>query len=216
MTKEWQPEERLFLHLGNERDTGGSGKRYFSRGSVKYALLELLAEENMHGYQMMKTLEEHSGGTYKPSPGSVYPTLQMLRDQGFVDLYKEDGKRIFFMTEEGRAYLKEEKERPETAEYGEQPWEAREQAGPEEQGPDSGVRRNRRLTPKGRELLHLLKAAERTALADPDKAEQLRALLADLRAALRQIVGEAAYETVVAAVAERTAAEADAGGEGGA
>lgn len=120
MTKEWKQEERLFLHLGNARDTGGSGRRYFSRGGVKYALLELLSHENMHGYQMMKALEEQSGGTYKPSAGSIYPTLQMLRDQGLVEPYKQDGKRIFQITEEGRAYLQEEMERPEPLNAAEQ------------------------------------------------------------------------------------------------
>ncbi|MGG1880572.1 PadR family transcriptional regulator [Paenibacillus cisolokensis] len=201
MTKEWKQEERLFLHLGNARDTGGSGRRYFSRGGVKYALLELLSHENMHGYQMMKALEEQSGGTYKPSAGSIYPTLQMLRDQGLVEPYKQDGKRIFQITEEGRAYLQEEMERPE-------PFNAAEQGGePAELGYDGHrgyrghederdadldppmPRRNRRLTPKGKELIHLLKAAERAAIADPAKAEQLRAVLADLRQTLQHIAG---------------------------
>jgi DNA-binding PadR family transcriptional regulator len=202
MTKGWQPEERLFLHHGNEREPGGSGKRYFSRGSVKYALLELLTEEDMHGYQMMKTLEEHSGGTYKPSPGSIYPTLQMLRDQGYVDVYKQDGKRIFRITEEGRAYLNEERERPETSEFAVPGWEAGEPLVLSEQpvpldlhhdgGHLSHFRRNRRLTPRGKELLHLLKAAERAALSNEEKAMQFRQLLSELREALLKLVEQPA------------------------
>lgn len=185
MSSEWQQEERLFLHLGNERETNGSGKRYFSRGGVKYALLELLQQENMHGYQMMKALEEQSGGTYKPSAGSIYPTLQMLRDQGFVTASKIDGKKVFEITDEGRAYLLEELDNEDNGTQGE---ERQEQGSTEEEeGRPEGVRRNRRLTPKGKELLHLLKAAERAALTDPDKAQALRTILHGLLVSLRHI-----------------------------
>ncbi|UVI30990.1 PadR family transcriptional regulator [Paenibacillus spongiae] len=192
MTESWKQEERLFLHLGNERETGGSGRRYFSRGGVKYALLELLLQENMHGYQMMKALEEQSGGTYKPSAGSIYPTLQMLRDQGFVTASKVEGKKVFRITDEGRTYLLEEKENEEKTDAGEQGNERDDQRfADEEEGRPEGVRRNRRLTPKGKELLHLLKAAERAALVDPDKAEALRASLRHLLESLRQITEDA-------------------------
>lgn len=199
MSEKWQQGERLFLHLGSERDTGGSGRRYFSRGGVKYALLELLTQEDMHGYQMMKALEDQSGGTYKPSAGSIYPTLQMLRDQGYVEPYKQDGKRVFKITDEGRAYLQEESDRPEASDTGEQGgWDARSPEGElqvqawqvDNGGAPDGVRRNRRLTPKGKELIHLLKAAERAALADAAKAAQLREVLAGLRQSLQRIVAD--------------------------
>lgn len=186
MKEGWQPEERLFLHHANERDNNGSGRRYFSRGGVKYALLELLGKESMHGYQMMKALEEQSGGTYKPSAGSIYPTLQMLRDQGFVESSKQDGKKIFEITEEGRIYLLEEKESAVDAS------DRREFSSPDEEGvPCDRNKPNRRLTPAGKELLHLLKAAERTAVSDAGKAVQLRIVLDQLRLALRQIAVEA-------------------------
>ncbi len=100
-------------------------------------------------------------------------------------------KKIFHITDEGRAYLQEEKDRPELSEAGEQGWEEREQSLPEEDnGHWEGVRRNRRLTPKGKELLHLLKAAERAALSDADKAVELRELLDNLRDSLRRIVAD--------------------------
>ncbi|MEV5027208.1 PadR family transcriptional regulator [Paenibacillus sp. LPE1-1-1.1] len=185
MTEGWQPEERLFLHHALERDNTGSGRRYFSRGGVKFALLELLEKESMHGYQMMKALEDQSGGTYKPSAGSIYPTLQMLRDQGFVESSKQDGKKVFEITDEGRAYLLEEKEN------GIDPSERREFGSPDEEGaPCDRNKPNRRLTPAGKELLHLLKAAERTAVGDAGKAVQLRIVLDQLRLALRQIASE--------------------------
>ena len=61
---------------------GGEGGRFFGRGDMKFALLELLQERPMHGYEMMKALAEKSGGFYTPSPGSIYPTLQMLEEGG--------------------------------------------------------------------------------------------------------------------------------------
>ena len=61
----------------------------------------------MHGYEVMQALEERSGGWYKASPGSVYPTLQMLEDQGLVSCREEDGKRVYAITDEGREYVVE-------------------------------------------------------------------------------------------------------------
>jgi DNA-binding PadR family transcriptional regulator len=73
------------------------------RGDVRAAILALLAEEPMHGYQIITELSERSGGAWRPSPGSVYPTLQALEDQGLVSAHKSDGRRIFSLTDEGRA-----------------------------------------------------------------------------------------------------------------
>ena len=61
----------------------------------------------MHGYEVMKVLEKESGGYYRPSPGSVYPTLQMLEDEGYVTAEEGDGKKVYSITEEGRTYLDE-------------------------------------------------------------------------------------------------------------
>jgi DNA-binding PadR family transcriptional regulator len=61
----------------------------------------------MHGYEMMQALEEESGGAYKPSPGSVYPTLQMLEDEGLLRCREEDGKKIYEITDAGKDYLEE-------------------------------------------------------------------------------------------------------------
>ncbi|BBH20398.1 hypothetical protein Back11_17430 [Paenibacillus baekrokdamisoli] len=83
------------------------GKRYFGRGDVKYALLELLTKEPMHGYQMMKALEEQSGGLYVPSAGSIYPTLQMLEDRSLILSQENSGKKIYAITDEGRELLRE-------------------------------------------------------------------------------------------------------------
>jgi DNA-binding PadR family transcriptional regulator len=61
----------------------------------------------MHGYEVMQALEEESCGCYKASPGSVYPTLQMLEDEGYVRSREEDGKKTYEITDEGREYLDE-------------------------------------------------------------------------------------------------------------
>lgn len=95
------------------RGTGRRGGRVFDRGDLKYAVLRLLDRKPMHGYEVMQALEEESGGWYTASPGSVYPVLQMLQDQGHVTSEDEDGKRIYRITAEGRAFLRENSDRVE-------------------------------------------------------------------------------------------------------
>ena len=72
------------------------------RGNVRAAILSVLADEPMHGYQIMQRLEERSGGMWRPSPGSVYPTLQLLEDQGFIKGEDVEGRRVFLLTEAGK------------------------------------------------------------------------------------------------------------------
>ena len=92
---------------------GGFGpkRRIVRKGELKFVLLRLLADEPMHGYELMRRLEEESGGLYTPSPGSVYPTLQLLEDQAYVSSTQEDGKRVYRLTSEGRAFLEEHNSR---------------------------------------------------------------------------------------------------------
>ena len=80
----------------------GPGPRA-GRGDIRAAILALLAEGPMHGYQIMRELGERSGGVWRPSPGSVYPTLQQLQDEGLVrSAEAEGGRRTFELTDEGR------------------------------------------------------------------------------------------------------------------
>jgi DNA-binding PadR family transcriptional regulator len=79
--------------------------RIFERGDLKFVILRLISEKAMHGYEVMQALEEEACGVYKPSPGSVYPTLQMLEDEGLVKSREEDGKKVYEITDEGREYL---------------------------------------------------------------------------------------------------------------
>ncbi len=81
--------------------------KIFERGDLKFVILRLISKKPMHGYEAMQALEEESGGWYKASPGSVYPTLQMLEEAGYLSSEEKDGKKIYTITDEGREYLKE-------------------------------------------------------------------------------------------------------------
>jgi DNA-binding PadR family transcriptional regulator len=87
------------------------GGRMFEQGDLRYVVLRLLEEKPRHGYEIIKALEERFGGAYSPSPGVVYPTLQLLEDQGFAHVRPEqDGKKVYEITEAGRAFLAENRD----------------------------------------------------------------------------------------------------------
>ena len=90
---------------------GPRGRRFrwriFERGDLKFVILRLISEKPMHGYEVMQALEDESCGCYRASPGSVYPTLQMLEDEGYVRSREEAGKKVDESTDEGRAYWDE-------------------------------------------------------------------------------------------------------------
>lgn len=100
---------------GGPRRRGGPGgwgfgpphHRRFERGDLKYVILDLLQDGPRHGYDIIRALEERFHGFYSPSAGSVYPTLQLLEDQGFVTSNQQDGKRVYTITDAGRAFLTE-------------------------------------------------------------------------------------------------------------
>jgi DNA-binding PadR family transcriptional regulator len=85
-------------------------RQVFESGEVKYVILRLLEEKPRHGYEIMKALEERLGGWYTPSPGTVYPTLQLLEDQGYVRAVETEGKKVYHITPEGEAFLHEHRE----------------------------------------------------------------------------------------------------------
>ena len=102
--------------FGKDGPYGGPGgprgrRRMFGGGELRLLLLKLIADEPRHGYQLIKAIEDLTGGDYAPSPGIVYPTLSMLEDQGFVsETHSPDSKRTFDATDEGRAYLADNQE----------------------------------------------------------------------------------------------------------
>jgi hypothetical protein len=92
----WQAVEEL-----RSRFEKRSGTRA-GRGEVRSAVLALLAERPMHGYQIIREIEDRSGGSWKPSAGSVYPMLQLLADEGLITAEESNGRKIYSLTEAGR------------------------------------------------------------------------------------------------------------------
>jgi DNA-binding PadR family transcriptional regulator len=90
-------EERFFR--GSRRGSS------FQKGDLKYVILDLLQDKPRHGYDIIRELEELSYGFYKPSPGVIYPTLQMLEEMGYASSVEQEGKRVYSITEEGRKFL---------------------------------------------------------------------------------------------------------------
>jgi DNA-binding PadR family transcriptional regulator len=96
---------------------GPRGGRRARRGDIRSAILLLLAEEPRNGYGLMQEIEERSGGVWRPSPGSVYPALSQLEDEGLVRATEHEGRKSFTLTDEGTAHVEANRER-----YG-TPWE---------------------------------------------------------------------------------------------
>jgi len=77
----------------------------FQKGDLKYVILDLLKDKPRHGYDIIRELEEQSYGFYKPSPGVIYPTLQMLQEMGYASSTEQEGKKVYSITEEGLKFL---------------------------------------------------------------------------------------------------------------
>lgn len=94
---------------------GGAGGRrrrtqMFEAGEIKFVILRLLKEKPRHGYEVIKALEEKMAGCYTPSAGTVYPTLQLLEDEGYVRAEEADGKKVYHVTPEGERYLEQHRD----------------------------------------------------------------------------------------------------------
>jgi DNA-binding PadR family transcriptional regulator len=89
---------------------GGFGVARFERGDLKLVILDLLNEKPRHGYDIIQELEKKFHGFYSPSPGSVYPILQMLEDQDFVSSSQQSGKKVYTITQDGKEFLHEHAE----------------------------------------------------------------------------------------------------------
>src|SRR4029079_9021505 len=86
---------------------GGPMGRKAGRGDIRAAILALLTEQPMHGYQIIREIGERSEGAWAPSPGSVYPTLQQLTDEELLRSSEQDGKRVYELTDQGRAHAED-------------------------------------------------------------------------------------------------------------
>jgi DNA-binding PadR family transcriptional regulator len=167
--------------FGPEGPFGGEGRRFFGRGDVKFALLELLQERPMHGYEMMKALEEKSGGFYVPSAGTIYPTLQLLEDRGLVTSQELEGKRVYSITDAGRiAHGERRKEEDDFANpfWGRFGPQARRWNAPETQA----------LRSEAMEVARLFAIAGRKAFNDPEQITNLRGILERARKELSDMI----------------------------
>lgn len=98
-----------FESHGHGPEPWGWRRRFFESGEVRLAILSLLAERPMHGYELMKEMEARSGGMYRASAGTIYPNLQQLEDEGLVRMEtRKDGKRVCSITDAGRKALEED------------------------------------------------------------------------------------------------------------
>jgi len=142
------------------------------RGDVRLALLRLLAEEPRNGYQLMEAIEERSEGFWRPSPGSVYPTLAQLEDEGLIRSSETEGARRFEITDAGRQHLDSRADEPD-------PWEP------------AAENAEHPLAELGPLVIQIGKATFQVAsVGDQAQRDQARTLLTDTRRALYRILAE--------------------------
>lgn len=103
------------MHRGAADDGGGGrrgGGRVFSHGGLRFVLLQLICDKPSHGYELIKSIEDRLGGSYSPSPGTVYPTLTLLEEQGYLTGHTADtgGRKSYAITDAGKAFLEENRE----------------------------------------------------------------------------------------------------------
>jgi DNA-binding PadR family transcriptional regulator len=82
-------------------------RRLLARGDLKYLVLELLRERPAHGYEVIRTLEERFGGLYTPSPGAIYPVLDLLAELGYITAQQQEDRKVFSLTANGERFLAE-------------------------------------------------------------------------------------------------------------
>jgi DNA-binding PadR family transcriptional regulator len=154
------------------------------RGDIRTALLGALVEGPGHGYEIIGRLEEKSGGVWRPSPGSVYPTLQLFEDEGLVRSEERDGKRIYELTDSGRTEAAERSER-----YGNAPWEP---GAGEESGLHEGIQGMRKAGERLGPALRPLAMAMRqiAASGDASQVEKASAVLQKASKDLYRILAE--------------------------
>nr|WP_233189155.1 PadR family transcriptional regulator [Subtercola sp. Z020] len=150
------------------------------RGDVREAVLALLAEQPMHGYQIIREIEERSGGTWKPSAGSVYPTLQLLSDEGLISSEESNGRKTYSLTEAGRMSV--EGTDP-TA-----PWAAE---GSDEKPGSSSSNNKARFTSLPKAGVELAQAAAQVGrTGTPEQVQEAVSVLEDARRRLYSILAQ--------------------------
>jgi DNA-binding PadR family transcriptional regulator len=166
----------------------------FGRGDLKFALLDLLRERPKHGYEMIKDLEDRSGGFYSPSAGAIYPTLQLLEDRGWVSVETVEGKKVYAITDAGREALNEHATRREE-ERGFRGGHGFRHGG-RGRGP-FGWNMPPELGDLGREsfeVAQLMRAAVMTSANDPERLKQLRGIVERTQGELRAFLAQGRRE----------------------
>ena len=160
-----------FRSPGGESGPGWRGMKA-RRGDVRAAILAVLSESALNGYQIIQQIAERTGGVWKPSPGSIYPTLQQLEDEGLVRQETEGGRRVFTLTDEGKTYVAAH------ADEVNAPWQAMAEASSDDDG----------LKP----LIGQVAAAvwQILAVGTPEQQAQGREALIELRKRLYAILAE--------------------------
>jgi len=163
----FRPPFGMNVHVG----FGGPGGQRARRGDIRMAVLRLLSEKPMHGYQIIQELSARSGGAWSPSAGSVYPTLQLLADEGLVTAEETAGKKVFSLTDAGKAAAAETADQP-------APWDEAAESG-------SGVQGYRESA--GR-LMHAVWQIAKTG--SPDQVARANEVLTEARKKLYAILAE--------------------------
>jgi DNA-binding PadR family transcriptional regulator len=154
---------------------GPGGRRSRARrGDVRAATLLLLEEEPRNGYQLMEEIERRSDGAWRPSPGSIYPALAQLEDEGLIQAEESAGRRSFQLTDEGRAYVDENRDALGS------PWE---EAG--EEVPSDFVDLRTLIAQVGMATLQVVQSG------DEEQVAEAKRILADARKSLYRILAEA-------------------------
>ncbi len=139
------------------------------RGDVRAAVLALLNEKPMHGYQIIQEIEERSNGAWKPSPGSVYPTLQLLTDEGLLEAKESDGRKTYSLTAEGKTAAE--------AASGSAPWDSQ------------GAKDNARMGALPKAGINLAQAAAQVGrTGSPDQVDEAVKVLDEARRKLYSIL----------------------------
>ncbi|MDP9887913.1 PadR family transcriptional regulator [Pseudarthrobacter enclensis] len=159
----WQAVEELRSRFEKRAGTRAG------KGEVRAAVLALLAERPMHGYQVIREIEKRSGGSWKPSAGSVYPTLQLLADEGTISAEESNGRKIYSLTEAGREEV--------AAHHGAAPWD-----------PETTTAGTASLPRAGMELAQAAAQVGRTG--SPDQVRQAVAVLDEARRRLYGILAQ--------------------------
>lgn len=159
--------------FGGPGGRGRGGRRRMRRGDTRAAILVLLAEQPANGYRLMQEIEERSDGAWRPSPGSVYPALQQLEDEGLIEADAERGRKSFALTTDGEKYVEDNREK-----LGE-PWK----------GLDADV--NEATKAFWKEIKPLIEAMKQVgSVGDEEAKKQGQEVLAEARRKLYAILAE--------------------------